>query len=67
MNWTQIEGRWNQLKGDAKSTWGKLTDDDLTVIDGKREKLSGIIEERYGVMREDAEKQIDAFLARLKQ
>jgi uncharacterized protein YjbJ (UPF0337 family) len=67
MNWTQVEGKWNQLMGDAKTTWGKLTDDDLKVVDGKREKLLGILQERYGIMRDEAEKQVDGFMAKLKK
>lgn len=66
MNWTQIEGKWKQLKGDLKSTWGKLTDDDVTAIAGRKDKLLGILEERYGIAREEAEKQADAFLVRLQ-
>lgn len=67
MNWTQIEGKWKQLKGDIKSTWGKLTDDDVAAVAGKRDKLLGILQERYGIAREEAEKQADSFLARLQQ
>ena len=66
MNWIQIEGKWKQLKGDIKSTWGKLTDDDVVLIAGKKEKLLGVLEERYGIAREEAEKQADSFLARLE-
>jgi uncharacterized protein YjbJ (UPF0337 family) len=58
MNWDQIEGNWKQLKGNAKEQWGKLTDDDLDVIDGKREHLAGKIQEVYGVTKDDAEKQL---------
>jgi uncharacterized protein YjbJ (UPF0337 family) len=66
MNWAQIEGKWKQLKGDLKSTWGKLTDDDVVAIAGRKDKLLGILEERYGIARDEAEKQADAFLARLQ-
>lgn len=59
MNWDQIEGKWKQFKGSAKENWGKLTDDDLDVAAGKRDKLAGKIQEAYGVTREEAEKQID--------
>jgi uncharacterized protein YjbJ (UPF0337 family) len=48
MNWTQIEGRWDQWAGQAKSQWGKLTDDDLKNIAGKRQQLVGQLQERYG-------------------
>lgn len=67
MNWTQIEGKWKQLKGDIKSTWGKLTDDDVAAVAGKKDKLLGLLQERYGIAREEAEKQADSFLARLQQ
>ncbi len=58
MNRDQIEGNWKQIKGAAKQQWGKLTDDDLTQIDGKSEELAGKIQERYGVERDEAERQI---------
>lgn len=62
MNWDQVEGKWTQYKGKAKEKWGKLTDDDLNVIRGKRDQLIGRVQERYGIMREEAEKQVDAFV-----
>jgi uncharacterized protein YjbJ (UPF0337 family) len=58
MNWDQAKGQWNQLKGTVRKQWGKLTDDDLDVIAGERERLVGKIQERYGVAKEDAERQI---------
>lgn len=58
MNWDRIEGHWAQTMGKAKEQWGKLTDDDLTVIAGRRDQLAGKIQERYGVAVEDAERQI---------
>ena len=61
MNWDQIEGKWKQVKGQAQDQWGRLTDDDLDCIDGKREVLVGRIQERYGVAREEAEKEVDQF------
>lgn len=67
MNWDQIEGNWKQLKGSAREQWGKLTDDDLDVIGGKRDKLVGKIQERYGVAREVAEKQVEEYRSRLKK
>ena len=48
MDWNRVEGNWKQLKGRAKQNWGKLTDDDLTVADGRREELAGRVQERYG-------------------
>lgn len=62
MNWNQIEGRWGQLAGQVKSHWGKLTDDDLKTIAGKRQQLVGKLQERYGVLKEDIEKQVNAWL-----
>jgi uncharacterized protein YjbJ (UPF0337 family) len=65
MNWTQIEGRWEHLKGDARAKWGKLTDDDLTVVRGRAEQLIGKIVARYGIKREQAQQQVDEWAARL--
>lgn len=59
MNWDQVEGKWEQLKGKAKEKWGDLTDDDLTVIAGKRDQLVGRIQERYGRSKEEVEKELD--------
>lgn len=65
MNWDQIEGKWKQFKGEAKSKWGKLTDDDLDVVAGKRDKLAGRLQERYGYERERAEREVDDFVRSL--
>jgi uncharacterized protein YjbJ (UPF0337 family) len=65
MNWDQIEGVWKQSKGKFREKWGKLTDDDLEVIAGKRDQLVGRLQERYGIAREEAEKQADAFVTAL--
>jgi uncharacterized protein YjbJ (UPF0337 family) len=59
MNSDQMKGKWKQLKGSVKERWGKLTDDDLDVIDGQSEQLIGKIQERYGIAREEAKKQVD--------
>ena len=59
MNWDEVSGKWNQFKGSVKERWGKLTDDDLQAIDGKRDRLVGKIQERYGIAREKAEEQIN--------
>jgi uncharacterized protein YjbJ (UPF0337 family) len=67
MNWDQVEGKWKQFKGQAREKWGKLTDDDLDVIDGRRQQLVGIIQERYGIAREVAEKQADEFVKTLQE
>jgi|ERR1700733_6174999 uncharacterized protein YjbJ (UPF0337 family) len=61
MNWDQVEGKWKQASGKAKEKWGKLTDDDLQRISGKRDQLIGRIQERYGVAKEEAERQVDEF------
>jgi uncharacterized protein YjbJ (UPF0337 family) len=58
MNWDQIKGNWKQATGKAKEQWGRLTDDDLDVVAGRREQLAGKIQERYGVAREEAERQL---------
>jgi uncharacterized protein YjbJ (UPF0337 family) len=59
MNWDQVEGKWKQIKGSVKQKWGKFTDDDLDVIAGNRDKLVGKLQERYGIARQEAEKQSD--------
>jgi uncharacterized protein YjbJ (UPF0337 family) len=59
MNWDQVKGNWKQFKGKAKVAWGKLTDDDLDVIAGKRDQLVGKLQERYGYEKDKAEKEID--------
>jgi len=67
MNRDQIEGNWKQLKGKIKEQWGKLTDDDLDVIAGKRDQLVGKLQERYGVTIEEAQKQLESFLNSSRQ
>jgi uncharacterized protein YjbJ (UPF0337 family) len=59
MNWDRIEGNWKQVKGSVKVRWGKLTDDQLDVIAGKRDDLAGRIQEAYGITKEAAEKELD--------
>jgi uncharacterized protein YjbJ (UPF0337 family) len=58
MNWDQIKGKWMQTKGSAKQQWGKLTDDELTQIEGDKDRLVGKVQEKYGVAREEAERQV---------
>ncbi|MDN5869738.1 MAG: CsbD family protein [Nitrococcus sp.] len=65
MNWDQIKGNWKQFKGNARTQWGKLTDDELDQIDGHREMLVGKIQERYGINKEEADKQVKDFEERL--
>ena len=59
MNWDIVKGKWAQITGEVKSKWGDLTDDDLTQINGEREKLAGKLQERYGWAKDRAEKEID--------
>jgi uncharacterized protein YjbJ (UPF0337 family) len=58
MNWDRIQGSWKQVSGQAKAQWGKLTDDNLEIVAGRRDEMAGKIQERYGVAKEDAHKQI---------
>jgi uncharacterized protein YjbJ (UPF0337 family) len=62
MDWNRIEGNWKQAQGKIKEKWGKLTDDDLTKINGRREQLEGIIEQRYGLAKDMVRKDVDAWL-----
>ena len=61
MNSDQIKGNWKQLVGKAKEKWGRLTDDDWKVVEGKRDQFVGKIQERYGITREEAERQLGDF------
>jgi uncharacterized protein YjbJ (UPF0337 family) len=61
MKWEQVEGNWKQVRGSFKEKWGKLTDDDLDRIAGKREQLVGKIQEAYGLEKQAAEKEVDVF------
>ena len=64
MNADILKGKWLQLKGEARRQWGKLTDDDLDQIEGNAEKMMGKLQERYGYGRDEAERELDAFLSR---
>ncbi len=66
MNWDRIEGGWKQMSGKVKEQWGKLTDDDLVEIAGKRDQLAGKLQARYGVAKEEAERQLRDFETRLR-
>lgn len=59
MNSDQLKGKWKQMKGSVMERWGKLTNDDLDVIDGQQEQLIGKVQERYGIAREVAQKQVE--------
>jgi len=65
MNWEQLEGSWKQFKGTVKQQWGKLTDNDLQYIAGKRDRLAGKLQERYGLAKEQAEQKADEWLGML--
>jgi uncharacterized protein YjbJ (UPF0337 family) len=58
MNSDELKGKWKQLQGSVKQQWGKLTDDELKEIEGSQDKLVGKIQEKYGVAREEAERQV---------
>lgn len=58
MNWDTVKGNWKQFKGEVKRQWGDLTDDDLTTIEGNRDKLVGQVQERYGIAKDEAERQV---------
>ncbi len=62
MDWNRIEGNWKQAQGRIKEKWGKLTDDDLTMINGQREQLEGIIQKRYGLAKDMVCKDVDDWL-----
>jgi uncharacterized protein YjbJ (UPF0337 family) len=62
MNWDRIEGNWKQFRGQAQQQWGKLTNDDLEVVEGRRQNLVGKIQERYGIAKDEAERQVDTWL-----
>ncbi len=59
MDWNWIEGNWKQMKGKIREQWGKLTDDDLNVIGGRQDQLEGMIQERYGIAKDAARKQVE--------
>ena len=59
MDWDRLEGDWKQLRGKVKERWGKLTDDDLAVIKGRRAQLEGKIQERYGYAKSQARREIE--------
>jgi uncharacterized protein YjbJ (UPF0337 family) len=65
MNWDRIEGNWKQLSGKVKESWGKLTDDDIDIVNGRREQLVGRIQERYDIARDEAEQQVKDWMNRM--
>jgi uncharacterized protein YjbJ (UPF0337 family) len=65
MNADQLEGKWKQVKGEVREKWGKLTDDDILVIGGRQDQLIGRVQERYGMAKEAATREVDTFLKQL--
>jgi uncharacterized protein YjbJ (UPF0337 family) len=65
MNWDRIEGNWKQVTGKVKEKWGKLTDDDLAVINGKQDQFVGRVQERYGIAKDEAERQVKEWADRM--
>ena len=61
MNWDIMKGEWKQFRGRVKEQWGKLTDDELDVVAGKRDQLAGLIQKKYGIAKDEAERQVDDF------
>jgi uncharacterized protein YjbJ (UPF0337 family) len=66
MDWNRVEGNWKQMKGKVKEQWGKLTDDDLDVINGKQEQLEGRLQQRYGYAKDQAQKEVNDWYGRQK-
>ncbi|MGB8565354.1 MAG: CsbD family protein [Pseudolabrys sp.] len=62
MDWNRVEGNWKQFKGQIKEKWGNLTDDDLDGVAGQRDQLEGVIQERYGIAKDQVRKDIDTRL-----
>jgi uncharacterized protein YjbJ (UPF0337 family) len=64
--WDKIAGKWKEIRGEVRTHWGKLTDDDLEQIKGNRDILAGRLQQRYGLAKEEANRQIDEWANRLK-
>lgn len=67
MNWDTISGRWTQMTGYVREKWGELTDDEITEMNGEREKMVGQIQAKYGIAREEAEQQVDEWAEGVKK
>jgi uncharacterized protein YjbJ (UPF0337 family) len=65
MNWDQLSGEWKQMQAQVKSKWAKLTDDDLKNLNAKKDMLIGKIQTRYGVLKDEAERQVDEWMAKM--
>jgi uncharacterized protein YjbJ (UPF0337 family) len=66
MDWNRVEGNWKEVKGKVKEKWGKLTDDDLTAINGQRDQLEGRLQQRYGFAKDQVRKDVDTWFSSLK-
>ena len=62
MDWDRVEGNWKQVKGQVKEQWGKLTDDDINTINGRRDQLEGILQQRYGYAKDQVRNDVDSWL-----
>jgi uncharacterized protein YjbJ (UPF0337 family) len=62
MNTDQLQGKWKQMKGSVKERWGKLTDDEIDIINGRSDQLVGKIQEKYGIAKDDAQRQVDDWM-----
>lgn len=67
MNWNIVEGKWKEMAGSVREQWGKLTDDEVQEIAGKKDKLEGYLQQKYGVTQEEATRQIDDWAGKLKE
>ena len=65
MNWDTLEGKWKQMTGNAREKWGKLTDDDMENIGGKKDRLVGKLQERYGYGKDEADREADSWISSL--
>jgi uncharacterized protein YjbJ (UPF0337 family) len=65
MNWDRVEGNWKEIQGQAKQQWGKLTDDDLTVIHGRRDELEGKLQKHYGYAKDKVKAEVDNWLGNM--
>lgn len=67
MNTDILAGKWKQVQGEVKKQWGKLTDDDLAIVEGQKDKLVGLVQERYGYAREKAQQEVDEFFQKYSE
>ena len=65
MNWTEIKGHWTEFQGKAKEKWGELTDDEVKQAEGDRDQLVGLIQQKYGKAKEEAEREVDAWASKV--